>query len=154
MLCDVNLDLVLRPIWHDDAPRVTVSCHDQSHDLLLDRTTTISFDFCGQGPQVLSVDLLNKTDRDTRLDLGLDKAVVIEKISFFGITDPRFIWAGRYRPIYPEPWASQQRALGQDPPQILGDQDRLSWNGHWWLDFDLPVFTWIHHVQNLGWIYR
>lgn len=154
MLYEVNLELVLRPIWHDDAPRVRVGCHDIIQELVLDRIRTISFDFVGQGSQVLSIDFLNKISRDTRPDLGLDKAVVIEKISFFGITDPRFVWEGRYRPIYPEPWASEQRALGQALPDVLGNQDRLSWNGHWWLDFDLPVFTWIHHVQDLGWIYR
>lgn len=154
MLFEVELDVVLRPIWHRDPPRVRLCCHDDHRELELHKITASSFRFHAAGPQTLSIQLLNKTDLDTVPDLGLDKAVIIESISFFGITDPRFVWAGRYQPIYPEPWASQQRSIGHDLAPVLTDVDRLGWNGVWSLDFDLPIFTWIHHVQNLGWIYR
>jgi hypothetical protein len=36
---------------------------------------------------------------------------------------------------------------------LLKNHTYLSWNGKWTLTFDVPVFTWIHRVQNLGWIY-
>ena len=100
--------------------------------------------------QTLTVELLNKTNDDTRPDSGLDKAVIIESISFFNITDNRFIWLGEYRPEYPEPWYSEQTVR---PEPLLKNHTYLSWNGKWTLTFDVPVFTWIHRVQNLGWIY-
>jgi hypothetical protein len=98
----------------------------------------------------LTVELLNKTDVDTVPDKGLDKAVIIESVSFFDIADDRFVWAGEYCPEYPEPWYSEQTV---QPAPLLKSHTYLSWNGKWTLTFDLPVFTWIHRVQNLGWIY-
>lgn len=78
-------------------------------------------------------------------------AVIVDSISFFGITDPKFAWQGVYTPVYPELWASQQPLpLAKS---ILG-QTYLGWNGLYQLTFDIPVFTWIHRVQNLGWIYQ
>jgi hypothetical protein len=60
-------------------------------------------------------------------------------VSFFGITDPKFAWAGMYQTQHSSNAVSQTY---------------LSWNGTWTLRFDVPVFTWMHHVQGLGWIYQ
>ena len=154
MLFDLDLAVTLRPIWHQEPPLVRVGCLGQQQDIILDRTVTTRHRAATSGQQQLTVQFLNKTDRDTDLDRGLDKAVVIDGISFFGIHDKKFIWMGQYRPCYPEPWATQQRDLGRAPDPVLTNVDRLSWNGVWTLDFDLPIFTWIHRVQDLGWIYR
>lgn len=151
---DLDLDLTLEPIWHADPPRITVTCHDTRYEQDLRSVETLSFRFRACGTQRLAVTLSNKCDNDTIPDLGLDKAIKIVGISFFGITDPRFIWLGQYRPHYPEPWASQQLTAGHALPPVVNNIDRLGWNGTWWLDFDLPVFTWIHQVQDLGWLHR
>jgi hypothetical protein len=98
----------------------------------------------------LSVELLNKQDIDTDVITGADKAVIIDRIIFNGIEDNRFIWAGEYCPEYPEPWYSEQATK---PEPLLKSHTYLSWNGKWTLTFAVPVFTWIHKVQNLGWIY-
>lgn len=153
MLHELDLSVTLNPIWHSDPPQIKICCHDISKDLLLNQKQTIDFRYLAQGPQRLSIYFLNKTDQDTQPHLGLDKAVVIESISFFGISDPRFVWLGVYAPIYPEPWASEQRQQGNNLPAEITFVDRLSWNGHWHLDFDLPIFTWMHRVQNHGWLY-
>jgi hypothetical protein len=29
----------------------------------------------------------------------------------------------------------------------------MGWNGRWELNFRVPIFTWIHQLENLGWIY-
>lgn len=151
---DLDLQVTLRPIWHNDPPLVRMACLAQSKEIVLDRTMTTAYRATSCGQQQLTIELLNKIDSDTDLDRGLDKAVVIERISFFGIHDKRFIWMGNYRPCYPEPWASQQAAIGQALSPVLTQTDRLSWNGCWTLEFELPIFTWIHRTQNLGWIYR
>lgn len=154
MQYDLDVEVILRPIWHHDPPQVVVSCSNIRYEKQLTQTETFHFVLLGvSGPCRLAIDFVNKTDADTVPELGLDKAVAIERIGFFGITDPRFVWQGGYRPTYPEPWASQQRAAGVILPEVLSNTDRLSWNGTWQLDFDLPVFTWIHRVQNLGWIF-
>jgi hypothetical protein len=93
----------------------------------------------------LEIVFMNKPDDDA------DLAVIIDQIEFFGISDPKFVWAGNYTPSYPEPWYSQQI---EKPPKSIPQQNYLGWNGKWRLEFSVPVFTWIHQVQNLGWLYQ
>jgi hypothetical protein len=78
-------------------------------------------------------------------------AVIIDSVEFFGISDPRFVWAGVYWPEYPEPWLSQQNP---SPQAALTNHNYLGWNGVWRLNFDVPVFTWIHKTLGMGWIYQ
>ena len=61
---------------------------------------------------------------------------------------------GKYMPIYPNPWAGEQLAQGIVLDPILRYHNYLSWNGTWSLDFTVPIFTWIHTIEDLGWVYR
>lgn len=150
---DISLAVTLRPVWHQEPPLIEISCGENVQTVNLDQPHTFNFDYRGAGLQTLRIKFLNKKDSDTILSHGLDKYVVIEQVSFFGISDPRFIWIGEYRPLYPEPWASQQREAGNAPSEILNNTNTLTWNGEWKLEFCSPVFTWIHKLQKLGWIY-
>jgi hypothetical protein len=82
-----------------------------------------------------------------------DTALIVQAIRFNSIGDDQFVWSGRYRPDYPEPWATQQQALGNTLALEI-ESNYLGWNGIWRLEFTAPIFTWIHQVRNLGWIYR
>lgn len=82
-----------------------------------------------------------------------DQAIEIQQISINGVVDQRFVWRGVYCPVYPEPWASQQQQQGIQLFNTITNTNYLGWNGTWRLQFDSPVFTWIHGVQSLGWIY-
>lgn len=153
MTYPVKLSVTLRPIWHDDPPKIQIGINDNLENITLTETATINFDFVAKRECQLIVNFLNKTDQDCVPDQNLDKAVVIESVSFFGIQDPRFAWAGIYEPVYPEPWAREQHDQGVVLKQQLCPHTYLSWNGKWTLTFGVPVFTWIHQLQNLGWIY-
>ena len=146
----VKIDIHLRPIWHDNPPEINIGINDDIQRIILQDNQQFHYEFTANNPSTLTVELLNKTDADTVPDKGLDKAVVIESVSFFDIKDNRFIWAGEYRPNYPEPWYSEQTIK---PEPLLKNQTYLAWNGKWTLIFAVPVFTWIHKVQDLGWIY-
>jgi hypothetical protein len=145
----VKLDIHLRPVWHDNPPEINIGINNDIQRIILSEEHMFHYEFIANAPSILTVELLNKTNADTRPDKGLDKAVIIESVSFFGISDPKFAWEGIYAPEYPEPWASQQHDL----KPLLKSHTYLGWNGKWTLTFDVPVFTWIHRVQNLGWIY-
>jgi hypothetical protein len=149
----VKLAVTLRPIWHQDPPRIQVGIDNNLTEIDLRNTATINFDFESSQSCKFSVELLNKQDSDTVPESGLDKAVVIESVSFFDINDPKFVWSGVYAPRYPEPWATQQRSQGVVLAPQLKSHNYLSWNGKWTLTFTVPVFTWIHRTQDLGWIY-
>lgn len=142
--------VLITPRWHNDPPQIRVSCGREIYNYVLYDQRWFDFEFDSENLQeTIAVEFLNKRNEDTVLAQNLDKAVIIEAVEFFGIQDPRFVWAGTYTPDYPEPWASQQTSL--EP--VLKNQNYLGWNGKWTLTFDIPVFTWIHKTQNLGWIY-
>jgi hypothetical protein len=141
MTYPVKISVTLRPIGR---PNIRVGVNSNVFPVSLDRTDTIHFDLVCGNPGTLTVELVDKVDQE---------AVVIDSVSFFGIQDPKFAWAGVYTPVYPEPWATQQQDQGVVLKQHLSPHTYLGWPGKWTLTFDMPVFTWIHRVQNLGWIY-
>lgn len=140
---------LLKPVWHNDAPEIIVGLNESViYAGKLFAPTTFSIE--QQLPPAqhsLWVEFTNKKDSDTQGHL--DKAVIVESIIFNDIFDPQFVWNGGYTPIYPEPWASEQ----SDLQPVLKSHTYLGWNGKWALTFDIPIFTWIHKTQNLGWIY-
>jgi hypothetical protein len=138
----VEIELQLTPVG---LPWVQIQVANHTQQLQLTHTKTFKFNFSAAGSQSIVIKHYDKhiTDRDT--------AVVIDRVSFFGIQNPKFVWHGQYRPEYPEPWFSQQ----QPPPQsVLTNVTYLGWNGVWYLEFTVPVFTWMHQVQDFGWIYN
>lgn len=149
----VNLDVTLFPVWHLTPPVINIGVNKDLVRYVLDKENTFSFNFVGQKQATLTIQLINKIPEDTDLLNNLDKEVLIKSIKFFNIEDTKFVWAGKFEPIYNASWKKMQILNGTPPPMILYNIDRLSWNGSWTLTFDIPVFTWMHKIQNLGWIY-
>lgn len=137
--CQVRLQPVGRP-------NLTVTFDsDIVYDGQLSEPVILSIDKKLQaGTYQLAVELHHKKDIDPTT------AIIVEHISFNNINSPKFVWAGEYRPDYPEPWASQQQNL--EP--LLKSHNYLGWNGKWTLTFSVPIFTWVHQTENLGWIYN
>ena len=103
------------------------------------------------GKHTISLEMLGKTN-DNSSNLS-DQAIEIESVSFEGIHADRFVWQGQYRPFYPEPWASQQRSSRISLDEVIDSSTYLGWNGIWKLEFEIPIFAWIHRIENLGWVY-
>lgn len=138
----VKLSVTLTPV---NKPWVRVTAPGFSRYTQLQETTQIDMQFhTTNTSEILLVEHVNKTAYDATT------AVIIDRVSFFGIQDPKFVWAGVYRPNYPEPWASEQSNLESE----LTAHPYLGWNGCWSLTFGVPVFTWMHQVQDLGWMYQ
>jgi hypothetical protein len=133
----VKLRVTLEPVGQ---PWVSVSAGGQKQVQQLDKTTDFDFEFVlRSGPCCLKVEHFKKDDND-RLT-----AVIVKEIGFFGISDPKFIWAGLYYPDYPLHYP--------DKSSPLHGQCYLGWNGVYQLEFSVPVFTWMHNTLDLGWIY-
>lgn len=147
-----DLAVLVRPVYHDDPPQVHWGLQDlQHHALVLEQETwlTIAADL-ESGSYRFYIDFVNKTDQDCRPDLGLDKAIEILKFQFHGYSMQKFLWAGIYTPQYPAVWYQQQ---DPPPPEQHAAATYLGWNGRWHLDFDCPVFPWIHKTNNMGWVW-
>jgi len=150
----LDCTLSLQPIWWNDPPKILLQL---DHHCVFEGALEHDRDFginqyLEPGTHRLTLTLLNKVDTDTLGDK--DKAVVVDHISFFGISSPRFVWHGKYQPLYPEPWASQQTAQGVVLAKTLEGNNYIGWNGTWFLEFTCPIFTWIHQIEDLGWIHK
>jgi hypothetical protein len=140
----VKLSILLKPVQHASPLKVKIGIDGNLTTVDLSKPSTITFEFVATDTCTLTVELLDRQDQE---------AVIIEQVDFFGISDPRFAWAGVYEPCYPEPWATEQRSQGVVLKPQLCPYTYLGWSGKWTLTFSVPVFTWIHKTQNLGWIY-
>lgn len=137
----VKMKVQLRPIGQ---PWVRIGVSELIQECQLETVTEFDYDFNATGTVALTVEHFGKSDIDPTT------AVEIVRIEFFGISDPKFVWAGTYYPEYPTMWYSEQSTK---PADVLPNQTYLGWNGVYKLEFTVPVFTWIHQVQDLGWIY-
>lgn len=140
----VELKVTLRPTDWDRPCKIQIQVPNDQRQLIIAQETTVEFAYQASGSSHLQIELI---------DQQAQEGVEIVDVCFFGIKDPRFAWTGVYEPVYPEPWASQQRAQGVALKPQLSSHTYLSWPGPWRLTFDLPVFTWMHRVQDLGWIF-
>ena len=138
---NTHVEVTLKPIRQ---PEIHIQVGDQKVHTYLKQKTTYKFDTVqASGPLTIAVEMLEKSNTDSTT------AVVIENITLNGISDQKFIWTGTYRPIYPEPWASTQTDL----KEIIEATNYLGWNGRWELSTTIPIFTWIHQIRGLGWIF-
>lgn len=132
----VELSLTLRPVGQPWV-RVTAGSHTQT--LRLTETQTLTWNFAASAPFDVVVEQFDKAVSDP------DTAVEITDVSLFGISHPKFVWAGTYWPSYPPHLSNQAPSLTA--------QSYLSWNGCWVLPISVPVFTWIHRTLDMGWIF-
>jgi len=138
----VKLAVTLTPVPGDAYPEIIISVPSQTIHTTLYSSQRFDLEFVSSKGW-LKIKMINK------LPVDHATAVIIEKIEFFRISDPKFIWQAQYKPEYPEPWRSQQYS---PPPEQITNPDYLGWNGEWELEFEVPVFAWMHQILNLGWI--
>jgi len=144
MTYPVEMSVTMQPLHHARPLPIQIGINGNLVDIKLDQLTTRHYKFVAQDSCNLQVRFINKQDLE---------AVVIQQVEFFGITDSKFAWAGVYEPEYPEPWATEQSAAGVILHPRLSPHTYLGWPGVWTLTFGVPVFSWIHKIQGLGWIY-
>ena len=148
-LYKVDISFKIKPHWKSVSPLARIRLdteliwddhleHEKSFDLAR---------HLPKGDHILQIEMYNKPELDC------DQALEISDLRFGRIQSRLFVWQGMYRPRYPEPWATEQREMGIDLESELRNTDYLGWNGTWTLPFSCPVFTWIHRIENLGWIY-
>jgi hypothetical protein len=129
----------------ETAPVIHYGVNAVTDTLMLFNDVALTFDVdLLPGANKFILEFTNKTNATP------DMAVEIVAVSFEGMTLDRFKWSSRYYPTYPEPWASEQT---DSLPKVHHSATYLGWNGRWELEFSTPVFTWIHRLENLGWIY-
>lgn len=145
---DIEFDICLNPVWWNTKPEITYGIDDLTvNTIQLQNHTTLRMSFpVSKGEHCLWFTFNNKDYNESRLEQGLDMAVEIDQVSIGGISVDRFKWAANYYPDYPADYPDKQK--------VIKSATYLGWNGRWELPFTAPVFTWIHQLENLGWLYR
>lgn len=143
-LFELDLSLVLCPTGEPLSVTVCLDQHELFNGCLSGKTTIKSKLAVPAQDHVLTIQLNNESN---------DSELNIDSITFNGICSQQFIWEGAYTPIYPEPWATEQRIAGKILLPVLYHCGQLGWSGVWKLKFASPIFTWIHQVEKLGWLY-
>jgi hypothetical protein len=142
----VDLSVSIKPIWFNKPPTIRISLNGNIEDIVLEKETWFNYTYKSvSATNVLQIEFYGKTDKDSDMDNGKDTAIIIDQVKFNGISSPKIAWSGIYTPDYPLDYPASASTLS--PCTYLG------WNGTWILEFTVPVFTWIHQIEGLGWIY-
>lgn len=137
MAIPVKIALTLTPVQQ---PWIKITAPNYQYQGQLTQTTVFEIEFeTLERCHSICVEHQHKSDQDPHT------AVIIDSVSFFGIADPRIAWQGVYYPSYPDHYPTKT--------PVLPGHTYLGWNGIYQLDFDVPVFTWLHRVMHLGWLY-
>lgn len=148
---DVSIKVEVNPIWHSDPPRISYGINNNLRELVIKKNQILNIKSrLPIGKHTLYINFINKLDSDCIPDQKLDKQIHIGKITIDGYSTSKFNHLSEYRPIYPEPWFSQQLTV---PPEVHFSPTILGLNGEWSLNFYSPVFPWIHKIEDLGWIW-
>lgn len=126
----VRVAVVLEPVG---TPMVRISCGGETKTArLFNKQSWFMFAFeQSAGPAQLSVEMFGKQPDDSTT------AVIVKTVKLNDIEHMQNTYQGIYYPYDMEPRRDNY----------------IAWNGVWKLDFTVPVFTWMHKTQNLGWIY-
>ena len=152
---DTVIDISLKPVMWDDPPEIEIRWDDVVlFRGILGHAHIKTFNVSGSsGDHRFTVEFYNKRDSDTRIEGGLDKAVIIEGVGVEGMFFDSFMHQARYYPRYPEAYQHTCSQQGIElAPEIVSNY--LGWNGDWVLPVRFPIYTWIHETEHLGWIYE
>ena len=69
--------------------------------------------------------------------------LTLDRIYLDGINLNKICYQARYYPVYPEPWISEQTAMGKHWPEYLTGVSSWGWNGRCVLDYETPIYTWL-----------
>ena len=89
----------------------------------------------------------NQTVIDDKGDIQKDQLLHIKNIEIDEINIGGLVFEGEYTPAYPEPWASQQREMGNELPTTFKNAVILGHNGEWKFKFSSPFYMWL--LENL-----
>ena len=80
-------------------------------------------------------------------DILKDQMLHIKNIEIDEIDIGGLVYEGEYMPIYPEPWATQQRQAGNELKESFKNVTQLGHNGTWRFKFESPFYMWL--LENL-----
>ena len=90
---------------------------------------------------------VDQTKRDADGKVLADQMLHIKSIEIDEIDIGALVYEAVYTPIYPEPWATQQRQAGNELPESFKNVTSMGHNGTWRFKFTSPWYMWL--LENL-----
>ena len=100
------------------------------------------------GDHRLEIHFYNKNLKES--GYSNEMAILIKHIRFQHIKKD-FHFLSKYSPEYPHEFITGQQKQGKEwPESILSNH--LGWNGKYIINFQTPIYRWLHKNLNLGWL--
>lgn len=147
-MTSVRVSIELRPLIVRTAPVIFLGASDGAVPdyIRLTEPRTIEREFELDRSGLHSI-ILGFTNKDyTECSVDGDMAVIIDSVRFQNLEHDFKIFS-QYFPDYPQDWKDD----GHDSPRAI-HSNYLGWNGIWVLDFETPIYRWIHQRLDLGWL--
>lgn len=135
--------------WKDPPSlKITIDEAEKFQGLIINESTVIKFTHdLAFGDHTLQMRRTGKTNQQIRKNENGEiegQDLKINYIKIDGVNIRNIIWTNSYyEPEYPEPWASQQRALGIELESHVLGETWLSHNGVWNLKFTSPFYRFL-----------
>ena len=97
----------------------------------------------------IDIDLDNQLDgglleiKITNHDGANHQTLTLSKLKVDDIDMAKILDHSRFYPEYPEPWLSEQHALGIQWPEFHTGWLEWGWNGTWQFRFQVPFYDWL-----------
>jgi|688.fasta_scaffold325873_2 hypothetical protein len=142
--------------YWDLPPGVTISVDDtiKFDGLVTETNTNINFvhTLTFDQPHQLAITRYNKDDTQRQCDFDgtvRDQLLTITRIIIDGIDIKNIIQSQSFNePIYPEPWASEQKQLGIVLDKLVIAETCFGHNGTWRLNFTSPFYKFLYNSMD------
>ena len=154
----LKFKLTLYSTWWSKKPGLEIKINDASKwkgeiEGQVDTPTIIEFehDFEDNKQSKLILHRTGKTSKQTIIndkgDILKDQLLYIKNIEIDEIDIGPLVFDGIYTPVYPEPWATQQKQAGLKLEENLKNVTCMGHNGTWTFSFTSPFYMWL--LENL-----
>ena len=149
---NVKLGVTLEPIWWSKTPEIVV-CLNQIELFAgtLCQPVTLEWTLPANDLNHFTIRLCNKEDSDTQNNK--DMAIKILQLRIEGFAFDSFMHLAEYRPEYSQGYYEYASNNNLTVNSII-KSNYMGFNGEWGIKFAWPTFTWIHEIENLGWIHE
>lgn len=146
----IQFDITFETVFWDRPPAVDIRIDDVLYaSKVIDEPTTISF------KAELSLDCVHRLvvtrsgKSDDQCVDNKDQYLLLSKVKIDLIDIKNIVFTRSYfEPVYPEPWATQQKNQGVVLEQRVIGETWLSHNGNWVLEFDSPFYQYLFECMN------
>jgi hypothetical protein len=136
----IHIGLTFDSVWQSNAPTIEIV---NDGKIVVPATaiktkTVLAFDLVSQPDCDHTLEIHRQGHDEVNQQLCIFAGFAVDELDVSDLIDH-----GRFYPVYPEPWISEQRQQGVDWPEYHQRWREWGWNGTWKLYHRSPFYTWL-----------